>query len=603
MAAGGLNSARWRIEEGGETGRGETGEAEGECPSAGGGQRPFGGLAQDGALEPVGQDQPFLGGKEVTGKPGTDREIETIGEGRIVAPFAVGAEIRGRALDLDDHAAAVATEGEQIGPPAVGEGELGQRNEIQARQQPGGAAGDFGRIPEPLHDLRSIPLNGLLTRRPLPWFVQATEGPPATGAAFVSSGIARRTSVTAATSPPMSRRRQALLRQGAAFAEQQKLGIADVEELARTRSPQARANIAAKLGGQYGELATTDNAGLAKAVLLLLVKDVEKEVRRALAEAVADCEELPPDIASRLARDDIEVARPVLERSPVLSDEELIDIVRTNSIQYALAVAGRERISEAVSEALVDSGDEQVVVRLTGNMGAELSRRTLQRIAEEFRESRSVQDRLVKRPALPYELVEQLVGVIGDRLQWELLRDRRISAEKARQIMEAIRDRVSVTLVAREHGDQGLERHLRERWVAGDLDGEDVLGFLRDGDIAAFETAFMVMSRLGIRTVRRLLYNSDRRCLAALCIKAGIATPHYVGIRMALELAEQCLEGQGGEKSYAGDTLMFVQAQYERLRLDVEKVEELIAQAEASVGERTEKAAAAPSTEPPLIEG
>ena len=395
--------------------------------------------------------------------------------------------------------------------------------------------------------------------------------------------------MTAATSLPLGRRRQRLLEQGAAFAEQQKLGMTDVEELRRTRSPQARAKIAAKFGSQYGELATTDNAGLAKAVLLLLVRDVEKEVRQRLAEAVADCEELPPDVASRLARDDIEIARPILERSPVLSDEELVEIVRTNSIQYALAVAGRERISEMVSEALVDSGDEQVVVRLTGNAGAELSRRTLERIAEEYRESRPVQDRLVKRPALPYELVEQLVGVIGDRLEWELLRDRRISPQQARSIMDAIRERVSVSLVAREHGDRGLERHLRERWVSGDLDGEDLLTFLRDGDIAAFETAFTVMTRLGIRVVRRLLYSSDRRCLAALCVKAGIATPHYVGIRMALELAEQCLDDSGTEKAYSAETLMFVQAQYERMRLDPDKVEELIAQAEAQVGERKER--------------
>ena len=199
--------------------------------------------------------------------------------------------------------------------------------------------------------------------------------------------------------------------------------------------------------------------------------------------------------------------------------------------------------------------------------------------------------------------MEQLVGVIGDRLQWELLRDRRISPERARQIMEAIRDRVSVTLVAREHGDHGLERHLRERWVAGELDGEDVLRFLRDGDIAAFETAFMVMTRLGIRTVRRLLYNSDRRCLAALCIRAGIATPHYVGIRMALELAEQCLEDQGAEKAYSGETLMYVQAQYERMRLQPEKVEELIAQAETSTGERRTQPPEERAAEPPLIEG
>ena len=44
--------------------------------------------------------------------------------------------------------------------------------------------------------------------------------------------------------------------------------------------------------------------------------------------------------AERLARDEVEVAIPILERSPVLSEAVLTDIVRTNAMQYALAVAG-----------------------------------------------------------------------------------------------------------------------------------------------------------------------------------------------------------------------------------------------------------------------
>lgn len=371
------------------------------------------------------------------------------------------------------------------------------------------------------------------------------------------------------------RRRAALLAAGERVAEEQRLGLADVERLARERSAAARSEIARKLGAQFDELARSDSSELAKSVLLLLVRDVAREVRKALAEAVATSESLPAEVASRLARDEIEIARPILENSPVLSDAELIDIIRTNSVQYALAVAGRERLSEALCDALVDTGHERVVARVVEHQRAELSKRTLKRILEEFRDSRDVTERLVRRPELPYELVSELVSLIGDRLAWDLVRTRRMTREEANRIMQAIRDRVSIGTVAHEHGERGLERHLRERWLAGELGPDDLLDFLRQGDIASLETALAIMAQRDIRQVRKLLYSTDRRRLAALCVAAGIPTPHYVALRMALELAESCIE-QGRERSYDSDALDFIRNQYERLRLDPEKVKELL---------------------------
>ena len=78
-------------------------------------------------------------------------------------------------------------------------------------------------------------------------------------------------------------------------------------------------------------------------------------------------------MARQLAGDAIEVAGPILQRSPVLTDEDLVRVVRTNAMQYALAVAGRERLSEPVSDALVDTGDAEVVARLVDNAGRSIS--------------------------------------------------------------------------------------------------------------------------------------------------------------------------------------------------------------------------------------
>ncbi|HMR30922.1 MAG TPA: DUF2336 domain-containing protein [Geminicoccaceae bacterium] len=369
-------------------------------------------------------------------------------------------------------------------------------------------------------------------------------------------------------------RRQAMLQRGGQVAPRAGLGMADVLTLQQDRSPQARAAVARKFGEQFDALSAT-HAELAEAVLGLLVRDVERGVREVLAETVAQSAALPPAVAVKLARDEIEVARPLLERSPVLDDATLVDIIRTNSMQYALATAARSGLSEAVTSALVDTKDRQVVSRVVGNAGARFSAETLNRVAEDWRSDSGIHDRLVRRPELPFELVEQLVGVIGDRLEWELVRKRQISVDQARQIMRATRERATISMVSREHGDRGIERRVRERMLSGGFGPETLLGYLRDGDIAAFEISLSLLSRLEPTRCRRLLYHSDRRHLAALCVKAAVPTPHYLTLRMTLELAEDAVTHGGTGRDYPSDTIRFLQQQYERLRGEPDAVDRL----------------------------
>jgi uncharacterized protein (DUF2336 family) len=153
-------------------------------------------------------------------------------------------------------------------------------------------------------------------------------------------------------------------------------------------------------------------------------------------------------VARRLADDPIEVADPILQRSPVLTDEDLVRVVRTNAMQYALAVAGREKLSKLVSEALVDTGHAEVVARLVENAGASISHGTMRRVIEDFRSNEQIHGRVSHRPELPYELVEQLIGVMGERLEWELIRNRGMSVDEARTLMHAVRERATISFTA-----------------------------------------------------------------------------------------------------------------------------------------------------------
>ena len=90
--------------------------------------------------------------------------------------------------------------------------------------------------------------------------------------------------------------------------------------------------------------------------------------------------------------------------------------------------------------------------------------------------------------------------------------------------------------------------------------------FLRDGDIASLEIGLALHARLEPNQVRHLLYHADRRHLAALCIAAGFATPHYITLRMALEIAEEAMAPARRTSGYSSETIRFLQVQYERLR-------------------------------------
>ena len=122
--------------------------------------------------------------------------------------------------------------------------------------------------------------------------------------------------------------------------------------------------------------------------------------------------------------------------------------------------------------------------------------------------------------------------------------DRRLPPDEARALMAAVRERAAISFTARAHADSKLQQHLLGLLAAGALGHEQLLAFLRDGEIASLEIGLALHARLDLNQVRQLLYHADRRHLAALCIAASFATPHYITLRMALEIAEEATGAQ-----------------------------------------------------------
>ena len=117
-------------------------------------------------------------------------------------------------------------------------------------------------------------------------------------------------------------------------------------------------------------------------VLCRLAELVEVEARVHVAKLLAPLERAPGTVVVKLANDDIEVAKPLLEFSNVLSDDDLIEIIGHQSEEHRIAIAGRTNVPERVGEAIVAHGSTPSVVRLVRNSNAEFDKATLQRLLQ-----------------------------------------------------------------------------------------------------------------------------------------------------------------------------------------------------------------------------
>ena len=357
--------------------------------------------------------------------------------------------------------------------------------------------------------------------------------------------------------------------------DKDQLTWADVERLAADRSIESRALVAGRFGRRFGRAGTAAEEELSKAVLELLVQDVAAEVRRSLAEAVAASPDLPRSVALRLANDEIAVARPLLERSPVLSDPDLIDVVRTSTMQHALAIAGRVTVSETLSRALAATGDRAVVARLIGNAGATISHDTLETVIAAHGHDASVRQGLVRRPDLSFELVEKLVSAVGDGLVEELSGDDEVDPARVRQLIETVRFQSTIGLVARGHRERRSLDNLRELFAAGRLRHDDLIHALQAGDVDTLEQGIALHAGLDRTVVRRALYDPDRRRLAALCAKAGFAPLQYVTLRAAIQAAEEGVTSRAPAEPTLEQT-RWLEQQYLSLRRDPGTIAQLL---------------------------
>lgn len=341
----------------------------------------------------------------------------------------------------------------------------------------------------------------------------------------------------------------------------------DVAKLIADPSGDHRAEAAEKVGAVFssGKL-TSKERELAEDIFRSMVQDAEVRVRQALSESLKHNPDIPHDVAADLAKDVIEVSAPILEFSEVLTDEDLIEIVRNHDEEHQVMVAKRKTVSTDVSDALSDTDSEKVVATLVQNEGAEISEQTYDKVITKFSSSEAVMEPLVDRPQLPIKVAERLVTAVSETIRQKLVAKHDLSPDMAMDLILETRERATLSLVPGSSGTMSVQ-HLVDQLAENDrLTPSLLLRSLCLGDQVLFEVGIAKLAGIPVPNAYILIHDKGGKGLSALFEKCHLSKNMLAVAHAALAAAEET-DYNGLE----GDKERFRQRMIERVLTQFEK--------------------------------
>ena len=330
-----------------------------------------------------------------------------------------------------------------------------------------------------------------------------------------------------------------------------KLSKADVERLLQDPSGEVRADAAAKIATHYGGSADfgEQEKKLAEEIFSIMCRDAEERVRAALSDNLKDCEFLPHDIAIKLAEDVASVSKPILTYSSVLTDDDLINIVRSAGEEKQKAIAARAVVSENLSDALIDTRNEAVVGTLVANDGAEISAGSMQRVLDEFEGSDLIKSSMVGRAQLPMEVSERLVTMVSERLGEELMLRHELPSDQISDLILQSREKATLGLLGQDDDPADFRRLIVHLYQNDRLTPTIMLRAVCMGDMDFFEGSLAVRSRISLSNTREALIHGDRSQISGLLEKAEMPKSLRPAFLAAIQVAgETEYDGEEGDR-------------------------------------------------------
>jgi uncharacterized protein (DUF2336 family) len=322
----------------------------------------------------------------------------------------------------------------------------------------------------------------------------------------------------------------------------------DIRALVKGQSADDRAIAAHKIcrhieGG--GADLTPEEREQAYDILRIMAADAAELVRRALAVTLKSSPMVPHDVAIRLAKDVDSISLPILNFSPVFTDQDLCEIVRVGGPIRQVAIASRPMLSEQVTTTIVEHGIEKAVQTACANDNANFAERTLQTVVERFARSEAVLSAVAYRQALPLAVTEKLITVVSDQLRDHLINHHALTPQVALQIAMGSRERATIDLVDQAGRTPDVKSFVGHLHKAERLSASLLLRALAHGHMTFFEWGVAELAGVPHHRTWLMIHDAGPLGLKAIYDRAGMPPRLFAAFRVGVDTFHM-LEQEGG---------------------------------------------------------
>jgi len=264
-------------------------------------------------------------------------------------------------------------------------------------------------------------------------------------------------------------------------------------------------------------------------VMSRLASEIETSARATFGEWLATFANAPPNVSRVLALDDaIEVAGPVLRRSESLDDETLIAGARTKGQEHLLAISQRKRLSEDVTDILVERGNQEVVISTAANAGAKFSEFGYSTLVTRSESDSELALLVWSRPEIPREYLLALFETASEAVRLKFQTADRGKTELVREMIKQAADQIQTKL--RDHSTKftSAKVNIQQLHQDGKLTEAEVCKFADGGKFDEAAVAVSLLADLPIGAVERALVHDtgDQVLVMAKSIGFSWKTTH-----------------------------------------------------------------------------
>jgi uncharacterized protein (DUF2336 family) len=300
-----------------------------------------------------------------------------------------------------------------------------------------------------------------------------------------------------------------------------------------------------------------EQIGLFDDVFQCLMDHIETSAKSLLANRLAPIDTAPPLTIRTLAFDDvIEVAGPVLSQSARLDDKTLIENARSKSQAHLMAISTRRVLSGAVTDVLVQRGNDEVIQSTVNNPGAEFTERGFTRLVNRAEGDDNLATCVGLRPTIPRHLYLKLVAKASDIVRRRL---ETANPQQAGEVPIAVREatrRARSAPSAITRNTEIAHALIKSLHADGRLDEFQVASFADAGKFDEANASIAALANVPVTIAENMMIETRAEGVMILAKVAGLS---WSTVKLIINMRDELSGGDPTDLAACKDT-------YERLR-------------------------------------